>query len=74
MSPPWLGKAVGCVLDEACSVRLALHHVQAGNQLSPILNKDGRCNGNLPWNRLLVPGVGSLPVKHVSVGEGARRD
>ena len=65
---------MGCVLDEACSVQLALHHVQQGNELSPVLIKDGRCSGNRPWSRLLVLRVGSLPVKRVSVGEGARRD
>lgn len=74
MSSPWLGKAVGCVLHEDCSAWLALHHVQQGNQLAPVLNKDGRRSGNRPWSRLLVPGVGSLPVKCVSVGEGVRRD
>lgn len=47
-SPPWLGKAVGCVLHEACSVWLALHHVQQGNQLALLLDKDGRCSGISP--------------------------
>lgn len=49
-SPPWLGKAAGCVLDEACSMRVALHYIQQRNQLPPVLNQDGRCGGNRPWS------------------------